>query len=173
MVSSIIILCCVYDFNGRIFHQISLDERGQEHEIALMPQLDLHRITPALNQQVIDAYALFNPEYLRQQQIEIDAQKLNQTTTEKLDEKTQEGELEHLLALGNKLTLKAVIQSQEKFVVIEVLLADEKQTALRKLTLGETIYGYTLTVINQHSITLVQQGQRVELLMYKRPVNAK
>lgn len=175
VISSVIILCCVYDFNGRILSQISLNELDREHATALLPQLEISRITSAWSQKVIDDYALFNPEFLHQQQLEIDAQKLNQVegVAEKLDEETQEGELEKLLALGNQLTLKAVIQSQETFAVIEVVLADKKETNLVKLAIGETIYGYTLTIINQHSITLVQQGRQIELLMYKRPVNAK
>ena len=80
----------------------------------------------------------------------------------------QNGELISVFAGDYELKLKAVITTNEPYVLIEQKNINDDNTQLVKYADMQTVHGYSLKVLSNTEVELTKGQQNITLIMYQR-----
>ena len=79
----------------------------------------------------------------------------------------QQGELLSVFAGDNELSLKAVINDKQTYVLIAQKNVKNGQLEVVKYANGASLAGYQLNVLSNTQVTLTNNNQHIVLMMYK------
>ena len=153
-----VVVLCVLDWQTR-FHTDELKNRNQfqlsAEELVTVPLLSsstnqlLNVFTAAFTEEKAAAETPDNPGMTADQQA------------------AQQGELLTVFAGDNALSLKAVINDEQTYVLIAQKNVKNGQLEVVKYANGASLAGYQLNVLSNTQVTLTNNNQHIVLMMYK------
>lgn len=168
IIASVVValLWIVNDLSVRIIKPIS--NNAEINKISLEQTKVKDNITVEDAAKLIALYDAYKPN------VEEDTEASEPAGLTKEQQLRQSGLLTEVFIDNNKLTLKAIIQSQQtniKVALINVMNIKEQQQELKRFDDQTQVYGYTLEVLNNTQVKLTaqheQQTQEIILSMFK------
>lgn len=159
---------------------VDFAHRIVDHEEASVAQQSLPAIAfspalPSLEPQVREQLTALYDKYDSKARKEREAQAEQQTekasvntdAPEQSDIDAQNGELLSLLTNSSTLSLKAVIEDDKQYALIELVDHNSKASTYIRLKEGDEFEGFVVTELRHTSVALARGAQRIELMMYK------
>lgn len=79
----------------------------------------------------------------------------------------QSGQLKEVFTENKKLTLKAVVSSGTKYVLLNVLDLGSNQQQIEKFNNDSKVYGFNLVIYSHKKVVLTRGQQEIQLVMYQ------
>ncbi|RJF38021.1 hypothetical protein [Pseudoalteromonas gelatinilytica] len=156
--SVLILLLFTLDFSNRlILESTKVDNDFNQKSLKVMP---LPLLSETTRQTLEQAYKKYSQPVQNTQVAEKGLSAAKQAE--------QNGELISVFAGDYELKLKAVITTNEPYVLIEQKNINDDNTQLVKYSDMQIVHGYSLKVLSNTEVELTKGQQNITLIMYQR-----
>ena len=154
-----VVVLCVLDWQTR-FHTDELKNRNQLR-LSAAELVSVPLLNSSSHQRLTEFTTAFT-------EVKADAVEKPESTGMTADQQAaQQGELLTVFAGDNELSLKAVINDKQTYVLIAQKNIKTGQREVVKYLNGANLAGYQLSVLSNTQVTLTNNNQHIVLMMYK------